>query len=260
MKYGVCCPFDRADTVRKYNYSYIEPSLNYLAGLPDEKFAQAEKTLSGLGIRAEAFNCFFGGTMRFFGDEPKEKLLAEISEYVKRAGERAARLGGELLVLGSGGARKYPAEVGREAATDRFCEVLRICADAVSGYGIKIGIEPLNTKETNLVNSVSEAAVICRAMADSRIGITADFYHMYMADEAPETLAAFGDMIFHLHLARANEDRCMPIGEGDRTYLDRCIDSAAKAGYDGRLSLEGNFGGDFAATVGKMSALLGLTE
>lgn len=57
MKYGVCCPFDRADVVGKYNYSYIEPSLNYLAGLSDEKFAQAEKTLSDLGIRAEAFNC-----------------------------------------------------------------------------------------------------------------------------------------------------------------------------------------------------------
>lgn len=97
--------------------------------------------------------------------------------------ERAAESGCKIVVIGSGKARYIPENFSREYAASQFCEIMDICGEIGKDYCIKIAIEPLNYDETNYINTVAEGLEFCRTVANSNVGVLADFYHIYKTGE-----------------------------------------------------------------------------
>lgn len=214
-------------------YDYFEENLAPIAVMTEAEFRKVAELPRITGLKAEAFNCFFGGDVKMY-----EYPDAWFHDYCARAFERAALLGGEIAVIGSAGARSVPENMKREDAGKRFIDILRIAGDEAEKVNMRVVIEPLNHFECNFINTVPEGAELCRSLGHKAVGTLVDFYHYYVENETPADLVIARDKLWHAHIARPNPDRGAPRNE-DRAAVKNYAAALKKAGYSGgRISLE----------------------
>ena len=254
MKFGVCANLSRLPAVVEAGYDYIEMNFSSLALMPEEEFVALREELARRNFHAEAYNGFFKPDVVLYGEKAD---LDAIAAYCETAFSRAAQLGGEVAVLGSGGARSSPDGMPREEAEEQFCRVLTVCGDVALKYGMRIAIEPLRACECNFINLVSEGAAICRRVNHPTVKLLVDFFHFWSGNEPLSALTDAADVLIHAHLARPNADRTMP-KEEDRETVALWGQALRDIGYAGRLSLEGSHGNDFNASIQAARACLTL--
>jgi sugar phosphate isomerase/epimerase len=125
----------------------------------------------------------------------------------------------------------------------------RILADALAqtqGVRAKIFLEPLNRYETKYLNTIAHGAELCRAIANPRVRIMADLYHMNIEEADPAgSLAAAGDLVGHVHLADSN--RWLP-GHGHTDFV-RPLRALQRARFEGWFALECMVTGDPDETI-----------
>ena len=110
---------------------------------------------------------------------------------------------------------------------------------------VTIAIEPLNRNESNIINSVAEAADIARQVDRPSIRVLADFYHMNEEREPLSRLSDYGAWLAHVHVA--DSSRLAP-GTGDYPY-PAFVSELRRAGYAGAVSIECRWQ-DFASEAG----------
>jgi sugar phosphate isomerase/epimerase len=154
-------------------------------------------------------------------------------------------VGGQVIVFGSGGARTIPEDFSRDAAIKQIIDFLHLVADAADGTGVTIAIEPLNRKESNVINSVAEAVEIAGQVGRPSIRVLADFYHMDEENEPLSHLVQYEDWIAHIHVA--DTGRHAP-GTGQYPY-ETFAGQLQQAGYAGMVSVECRWI-DFSAEAG----------
>ena len=233
MKIGVCGGIERAPMIKSLGFDYIEENLSKIAALSEEDFEKRVDEYKALGLPVYSFNGFFGGDISIYG----ENSMDGVKEYASRALLRAHKLGGKVCVIGSGKARAIPDGVSREFAEIRFAEVVSVCADIADKYGIKIVVEPLNSCETNFINTVSEGAGIAQRVGKANVGALVDFFHFYMEGECDSEVSKIADVLIHAHIARPNADRCAPKAE-DAETVARWAELLKSIGYGEAISLE----------------------
>src|SRR5690606_21284794 len=99
---------------------------------------------------------------------------------------------------------------------------------------ITIVIEPLNRKESNIINSVLEAMEIAKKVNRKSIKVLADFYHMEEENEPLKNIAIAREYIKHIHVA--DTGRYSP-GTGIYPY-EQFTKYVEMANYNGRISIE----------------------
>jgi D-psicose/D-tagatose/L-ribulose 3-epimerase len=85
-------------------------------------------------------------------------LRARTTGVMTRLVELCAAMGGRYLVHGSPKQRSVPAGSTRDQAWERARECLRAAGDAAAHHGVTYCLEPLSRRETDLFNTVEEAA------------------------------------------------------------------------------------------------------
>jgi len=230
--FGVCAGPERAQIVRQAGYDFIECGVtSHLAPLSGaERFEQTRQLLAAAGITPEAFNVFVGGVQLTGPDVDRKSVEA----YVRTALERARSLGAQTIVFGSGGARRVPDGFARPSAWDQLAEFLTMTGPIAQEHGIIIAIEPLATKECNIINSVSEAVELARRVNHPSIRVLADIYHMFADGESYSAVSEAGDLLAHVHLSDPQTRKAPESGREPDSFLG----ALKKAGYDGRISLE----------------------
>ena len=242
MKIGVCGGVAKAPIIKALGYDYVEENMFKIASLSESEFNETVEFYKNLDIPVYSFNGFFGGDITIYG----EGSLDEIREYAALALKRAHALGGKVCVIGSGKARAIPDGVSLEFARERFVEVVSICCDIADGYGIRIVVEPLNSGETNFINTVSEAAEIAKLTGKRNAGSLVDFFHFAYEKENDGGIVNNGDTLMHAHLARP-DDRYAPKLE-DAETVARWIGLLKSINYTGALSVESKYK-DFEAEI-----------
>jgi sugar phosphate isomerase/epimerase len=244
MKLGACAKITQLECIKSLGYDYAEFALNATSKWSDEELDAAQDALKRTQLRAEVFNGFCSSDLRLSYDVDTDAIRA----YCQMALPRAERLGCELLVVGSGGARKYPEAIDPSEAKENFKRALCTIADVASAHGIKVAIEPLNRKETNLANTVAETAAICEEIGSEDVGFIADLFHVYKNGEDLADITTYGEHILHAHIARRNDDRHIPCKE-DAADLTEFLAALQNAKQCKRMSLEGKFYPDFESAV-----------
>ena len=251
MRFGVCTGIERLDAVAEAGYDYIELNLSKVAALTEEEFAVWEARIAASPLRAECFNSFCSGSLPLVGENAD---LEAIAAYAEKALSRASRLGGKIAVLGAGKARNAPEGFPREAAAAQLRAAFDLCATVAGKYGMTLVLEPLNARETNLVNTVAEALSICRQVNNPHGKALADFFHVFKSGEPLDAIRTAGDWLAHAHLA--DPDRDMPESEEDIALCRRWAQALKDGGYTGRLSLEGHYAPDFLANITRTRKIL----
>lgn len=189
--------------------------------------------------------------MRLCGAEYDPKTIAA---YTENALARAAELGIFTCVLGSGNSRNVTDGDDRDECVSQFEEALSIVGNIAMRTGTTVVIEPLRAKETNLVNTVSEGAEICRRVDHPNIRLLADYFHVVESGEGLGAIVENRDLIRHIHIA-APISRRAP-SEDDGHDYSPFVEVLKRAGYDLRVSIEGNVNGDFSEIVPRSIAYL----
>jgi sugar phosphate isomerase/epimerase len=253
MKFGTCCNpkmlgfpgasfSQNVETLRAAGAQFLEFPVSSVHAEGDAReFDALQAALKNVPLRVEAFNVFLPAHHRITGpDVNLESVLA----YSRVALARCKALGGEIVVLGSAGARKVSADFDLPTAQKQFAAFCRELAPVAAETEIMICIEPLNHRDDNLILSVEHGARIVDEVAHPSIQLLADFYHIMVEEEPLENIAAAGARLKHTHVA--DKGRVAPgfSSEGEADFIG-FFGALHRAGYDSstpdaRCSFEGS--------------------
>ncbi len=227
-----CCagPADLAVLQATPGLDFIElPVAKALIGGADE-FEQLGAALRRSKLAARAVNVFLPATLKVVGPDVREDQL---SYYASTALERARRLGVALLVFGSGASRMVPVGFSRDRALEQFADAVRMVNGQASRRSVTVAVEPLHSEETNILNTVGEAAEFLRRRRLDGVKL-ADLWHMESEGERLDVLDDLGDVVAHAHFAA--DERRAPGRVADR--IEEFLRRLRQAGYSGACSIE----------------------
>lgn len=243
MRFGCCCSIDQAAVAHAAGFHYIETTVvSLLPEATDPFFAPLLETYQAAPIPVRACNVFLPGDLKVVGPEVD---WLRVEAYVRTALRRVKLIGADLIVFGSGKARMVPDDFARSAAEDQLVDFLQLVGEVATTHAMTVVIEPLNRKESNILNSVDEAVALAQRVNRPTIRVLADFYHMDEEQEPLHHLLAYQEWLAHIHVA--DTGRRAP-GTGTYPYTE-FVDLLRQADYDGLVSIECRWE-DFAAEAG----------
>jgi len=234
MQFGLCTGIDGLAVAEKAGFDYIEPPVaNLMPDKPEPEFQKNKaQALSGR-IQARAFNCFIPGNLKVTGPDAD---LEALKAYVESAARRAASIGADVIVFGSGGARRVQDGFPVDDAMKQVQEFLRAIAPIAADARVTIAIEPLNRRECNIINSVNEGCDLARQVNHPAVKALADLYHIGQESESYENTSAAGSLLAHVHIAHPATRHCpLPDDGCDYGAFFRALKAAH---YSGRISFE----------------------
>jgi len=232
MRFGCCCSIEQAEIAHTAGFDYLECTVvSLLPEANEAMFAPVLEKYRAAPLPVRACNVFLPGDVKVVG--PDVDWL-RVQSYVRTALRRVRLIGADVVVFGSGGARRVPDGFAAAAAETQLTDFLRFVADVATTHGITVVIEPLNRKESNILNSVDEGVTLARRVNQPSISVLADFYHMDEEQEPLQHLVEYKDWLKHIHVA--DTGRRAP-GTGHYPYPE-FVDLLRQANYDGLVSIE----------------------
>jgi sugar phosphate isomerase/epimerase len=247
---GVSIDADRFEAAQAAGFDYVEINASRVAALTEEEFQQLAGKVAQLRIPVAAANVFIPGAIKLTGpDVDPARQMAHVAATLGRLG----RLGVQVVVFGSGGARRVPDGFSRDEAFTQLVDFCRRVAPVAREHGITIVVEPLRRQETNIINTAREGLALVNAVDRPEIRLLVDYYHLAEEGENADIIAEAGPLLAHTHIANP-KGRVYPLGAGEADYAP-FFSNLCKIGYQGRLSIEASTT-DFASQAPQSLAFL----
>ncbi len=239
--FAVCAKVTDYPAVAAAGYDYVEATVGdfLVPGQNDSAFQVNLEQMKQLNAKIISCVNFIPGDLTITGPETRHD---DIMVWAETAFRRAQMAGIQRIVFGSGRARAVPDGFDRQEATRQFTDLCKQMAPIAQKYGVIVVVEPLNTGETNLINSLAEGAAIVKAVNHPNIQLLCDIYHMMREIEPAGEIVKYGEIIRHCHIAE-KETRSAPgtVGDDFRPYFN----ALKQVNYQGCISIEGKWD-DFA--------------
>ena len=233
VQVGYCTPLRNLDAAKAAGFDYVELGTTEIANLSDADFDQAVARIQQAGLPVPATNLFLPATLKVTGPAiDREQQMA----YVKKAFARLERIGAQIVVFGSGGARQVPDGFAKDEAFQQLVDFGKRIAPEAKAHGITVAIEPLRHQETNIINSAAEGLRLVEAINDPNFQLMVDFYHLASEQEDPSIVLRASAHIRHLHMANPT-GRVFPRKWEEFDYAP-FFAALKKIGYDRRISVE----------------------
>jgi len=250
MRIGICTGAnkDNIGKIKACGADYIEVGFRDIMKFSEEEALEIRSVFDEAGVGIEAANCMLDSDLPIVVAEPQLDLLAE---RLEKSFKIAKILGIKIVVLGSGGARNIREGSNREEATARFIKVAKdFLAPIFEKHDMTCVIEPLQLKDSTLINNLAEGYEIVEAVGNPRIQLLADLFHMDKENDSIEELLKYKDCLKHCHLANEKGNRCYPApGDGNEEHYKEFFETLRKIDYKGRVSIEANAQGEFFETA-----------
>jgi sugar phosphate isomerase/epimerase len=165
MRLGCCTDIKNSSIVKKAGFDFLECTVVSLVPANDNDFSEILKSYQQSQLPVEVCNIFLPGHLKIVGDSVNYDAVVS---YVEKALSRVNQIGAKTIVFGSGGARSLPEAFSREKGEEQILSFLDMVADYAEPLGITIVIEPLNRKESNIINSVPEAVSFAKRLIENK--------------------------------------------------------------------------------------------
>jgi sugar phosphate isomerase/epimerase len=228
---GYCT--DDLEKAKAAGFDYVELGVRNFVRLSEDDFARFVERHRAAGIPTPTGYMFLPGELKVVGPAIDEKRQLE---YVRSAFARAARLGIELIVYGSGPTRTAPDGFSKDEAFRQLVAFAKRIAPEARKHGIVVAVEPLRRQEANLINTLAEALRWVEAVDHPSFQLTADIYHLAEEKEDPAILLKAGKRIRHVHFANPS-GRVFPLARDEYDYA-AFFRNLHEIGYTGRISIE----------------------
>lgn len=250
VQVGMCTPLRNVQAAKAAGFDYVELGTTEIAGLSDADFERALGDVKAAGMPVPATNSFLPGTLKVTG--PDVDPAAQLA-YVRKAFDRLQRLGVEVVVFGSGGARRVPDGYAQADAFRQLVEFGRRIAPEAQARGITVAVEPLRKQECNIINTAAEGLSLVEAVGHPNFQLMIDFYHLSVEQEDPDIVRRAGTHLRHLHIANP-QGRVYPLVWSEYNYAP-FFTTLRSVGYARRISVEAS-AADFPQDAPKAIALL----
>jgi D-psicose/D-tagatose/L-ribulose 3-epimerase len=183
--------------------------------------------------------------------------LSAISDDAEVRGKTREHLKSCIQVAAEAGAKLIAGPIyspvgylpGRRRNSDewnRAVECYQSLADALARHDVTLAIEPLNRFETYFLNTAEDAAALCEAVGNPRVGVLFDTFHANIEEkDVPSAFRSLGRHLKHVHTCE--NDRGTPgTGHVDWTGV---FSALREMKYDGWLTIE-----SFGFALGELSA------
>ena len=245
-----------ADEIARAGYDYFEwgvgPYLKPGEGRPafEASLLQARKA----ALPCPVVNGFIPAELKIVGPAVDR---AALERYVVAACERAEESGVEIIVFGSGGARRVPDGFDRAKAHDQLVSFCRRLGAIAADHRVTIAIEPLNRGECNILTTVRECAELVSETDRPAVRLHVDAYHLMKDGDSLEDVKTYGGLLAHAHIATVPSR--LPPG-AEPCDLGGFFRALADGGYGGRVSIEGNISKPDRDFPGALSLMKGLKK
>lgn len=172
------------------------------------------------------------------GFNPASAIAAEraaaIDQYCKVI-DLAADLGGDRVLYVAGW---IVFGTSRDEAFENSRDSLLKIVSHAADRGVEITIEPTSA-DSNLIDSADDAIRLMNAVDANNVSLMFDTYHTIFRNEvATDYVHRMGSALKHVHLSDAGREAPCEGGAVDYYTL---VDTLAKAGFDGYLTMEIGF-------------------
>lgn len=227
---GICLKTAQIDALSDLMFDYAEFPFSEIALLSEPGFACFCEQTEQQKLACPVMTHLLPKNGRVVDtDDPFRPFV----EYLTTGFNRARQLGTRIVILGNAGARNVNRGFSRELALSRLLAFCQAAANLASEYDISICLEPLNRTQSNLINTVAEAAEIAAAAGRPNFGLVWDYYHFLVEKDDICDVRKYASLIKHCHTA-ALLRRGIPDAE-EQDELIRCL---RDIGYGGRVSFE----------------------
>jgi sugar phosphate isomerase/epimerase len=236
MKIGSFVTAGQIETLAAAGADYPEFFLGRtVTNLDVDEFAQLTERAKSWPMRPSAYSGLLPATLRVTGpDIDVSRQDAHLAMTFSRMRTLSATDDELVVVFGSGDARRIPEGFDRDRALDQLEEFVRRALLLASDHRIAFAIEPLNFRESNVFNSVGETGAFITERSIEGALLLADLYHIMEVSEPLASVAEYGRLIRHTHIA--DTARGVP---GSGTYpLIEFFEMLREVGYMGSCSIE----------------------
>src|ERR1051325_7031658 len=198
VQVGYCAQLKEIEMAKAAGFDYLELRTSEIAALSDQEYEQQAAKIKQLSIPTPVANVFIPPSIKLTG--PKIDREQQMS-YIRKAFDRVSRLGVQIIVFGSGGARQFPDGFSKQEAFQQLVEFCRRIAPEAKARNITIAIEALRRQECNIINTSAEGFELVKAVNHPNIQLMVDFYHLAEEKEDPAIILKAKGYIRHLHMA-----------------------------------------------------------
>lgn len=234
MQFGICTKIENLELFADTGIDFVEVNATAIANKTDEAFAEAKAISDRFPGLVRACNGLVPSTLRLTGPDVN---FDEIRTYTEKCFGRLAQLGVKIVVFGSSAAKQVPDGFSHEEAWEQLVCVMRVFADEAQKHDQTVVIEPLNTGECNIINTVEDSVALMKATDRPNVRAHVDFYHLMQNGETLSQLAPLVPHIAHVHIASPVK-RIVPTFD-DGAHYGAFLKTLRENGYDGTLSYEG---------------------
>lgn len=230
---GIAQSLDNDSLLFASGYRYVVENVQNLfspIAITDEQFEKNLIRIKQYKLKICAVNIFIPGDLKLVGPNVDE---VKVLLYCERVFQRCQAVDVNMIVWGSGGARRIPDGFDREKAKEQFIAIAKKIAAMAARYNIKLALENLNRSETNFINTAEEALTIVKAVDHPNFKLCADIYHMLRENEGPAVLEQAGSYLIHCDIAEKT-NRGAPASEDFTSYLN----ALKKINYRGKIIIE----------------------
>jgi sugar phosphate isomerase/epimerase len=232
MRFGCCVDVDQVGVLAAAGYDFCElPARALRPGDDDAATLAALRAAEALPLRPEAFNSLIPPTLPLVGPNVDR---AALQAYLRRAFTRMAQVGGQVAVLGSGGARRIPEGMPRAPALDQLADALALAADEAGRAGVELALEHLNQGECNVFTSIAECQSFIEGRGLAGMRLLADLHHIEAEQEPLAHVVSAAPLLAHVHVADGGR-RAPGLGGYDYAGF---MATLRQVGYARRISAE----------------------
>jgi sugar phosphate isomerase/epimerase len=169
---------------------------------------------------------------------PDAAVRARTVEVMRRLVDLCAELGGSYLVHGSPAQRRIPEGETRSVALARAAECWALAGDRAREQGVVYCIEPLARAETDLVNTIAEAAAVVDQLANPALRTMLDTSAAGRteSDPIPSLIERWAPRGYLAHVQLNDRNRRGP-GEGEDRFAP-VLAALQRHRYGGVVAIE----------------------
>lgn len=222
---------DDIQAAQEAGYDYIELPVSMVKPeSPDSDFEQVADIIRSYGIVPEVWNSLLPAEMKITGPEVD---TYRIERYLRTAFLRIEELGGEVVVFNSAEARNAPQGFSSDEAAEQIIEFVTLAGRIAGTYGITIAIQPINSGQCNVINTLTDALQIVRTADHPFVKLAADIRQIQQEHEPLEHIIKARAEIVHVRACADPQAEFLEvlkeIGYNERISIDCLAPEAPKA-------------------------------
>lgn len=235
MRIGCFGSCDQLSVIKNAGFDCAELDFCELTDMNEVSFREFYKEATDSGLGFDVFSGLIPLTERFHASDFN---LDYWLSHTEKGAKRAAKLGCTMIPFGAGKCRSIPEDCDPVAAASKVVAIVRALCEVLSGYQIKLVIEPLGPANSNFLNTLPEVEEFLVQVNHSNCSSMCDLRHMYKSNESFCNLTKYKTIVEHAHIDYPKGvDRYFPAPDDNYDYLPY-LQALKESGYDKILTVE----------------------